>query len=43
MNRRNQPAEADDREAAEHANDGAMQGSNRSPKILEKQRKNRVA
>jgi bacterioferritin len=43
MNRRNQPAEADDSEAAEHANDGAMQGSNRSPKILEKQRKIRVA
>jgi bacterioferritin len=43
MNRRNQPAEADDSEAAEHANEGAMQGSNRSPKILEKQRKNRVA
>ncbi len=43
MNRRNQPAEADDREAAEHANDGGMQGSNRSPKVLEKQRKNRAA
>ncbi len=43
MNRRNHPAEADDSEAAEHANDGAMQGSNRSPKVLEKQRKNRVA
>ncbi len=43
MNRRNQPAEADDSEAAEHANEGAMQGSNRSPKVLEKQRKNRVA
>jgi hypothetical protein len=43
MNRRNHPAEADDSEAAEHANDGGMQGSNRSPKVLEKQRKNRVA
>ena len=43
MNRRNQPAEADDSEAAEHANEGGMQGSNRSPKVLEKQRKNRVA
>lgn len=43
MNRRNQPAEADDAEAAEHANEGAMRGSNRSPKVLEKQRKNRVA
>ena len=43
MNRRNQPAEIDDGEAAEHGNDGGMQGTNRSPKILEKQRKNRVA
>jgi hypothetical protein len=43
MNRRNQPAEVDDSEAAEHANEGAMQGSNRSPRVLEKQRKNRVA
>jgi bacterioferritin len=43
MNRRNQPAEMDDGEAAEHVNDGGMQGSNRSPKVLEKQRKNRVA
>ncbi len=43
MNRRGQPAEADDAEAAEHANEGAMRGSNRSPKVLEKQRKNRVA
>ncbi len=43
MNRRNHPAEADDSEAAEHVNDGGMQGSNRSPKVLEKQRKNRVA
>lgn len=43
MNRRNHPAEADDREAAEHVNDGGMQGTNRSPKVLEKQRKNRVA
>ncbi len=43
MNRRNQPAEMDDRDAAEYANDGGMQGSNRSPKVLEKQRKNRVA
>jgi bacterioferritin len=43
MNRRTHPAEADDNEAAEYANDGGMQGSNRSPKVLEKQRKNRVA
>ncbi len=43
MNRRTHPAEADDSEAAEHANDGGMQGTNRSPKVLEKQRKNRVA
>jgi bacterioferritin len=43
MNRRNHPAESDDSEAAEHGNDGAMQGTNRSPKVLEKQRKNRVA
>jgi bacterioferritin len=43
MNRRNHPAEADDQEAAEFASDGAMQGTNRSPKVLEKQRKNRVA
>lgn len=43
MNRRNQPAEADDSEAAETGRDGGMQGTNRSPKILEKQRKNRVA
>ncbi len=43
MNRRNNPADVDDREAAEYVNDGGMQGSNRSPKVLEKQRKNRVA
>lgn len=43
MNRRNQPAEADDSEAAEQVRDGGMQGTNRSPKVLEKQRKNRVA
>jgi bacterioferritin len=43
MNRRNHPAEADDHEAAEHVNDGGMVGTNRSPKVLEKQRKNRVA
>lgn len=43
MNRRAQPADTDDGEAAEHANDGAMTGTNRSPKILEKQRKNRAA
>lgn len=43
MNRRTHPAEADDGEAAEHANEGGMQGTNRSPKVLEKQRKNRVA
>jgi len=43
MNRRNHPAESDDSEAAEHINDGAMQGTNRSPKVLEKQRKNCVA
>jgi len=43
MNRRHSPAEADDREAAEFVHDGGMQGTNRSPKVLEKQRKNRVA
>jgi bacterioferritin len=43
MNRRTSPAEADDREAAETVRDGGMQGTNRSPKVLEKQRKNRVA
>jgi len=43
MNRRNHPAESDDEEAAEFVNDGGMQGTNRSPKVLEKQRKNRVA
>ena len=43
MNRRDHPAEADDSEAAERVNDGGMQGTNRSPKVLEKQRKNRVA
>lgn len=43
MNRRTHPAEADDGEAAEHPNEGGMQGTNRSPKVLEKQRKNRVA
>jgi bacterioferritin len=43
MNRRSNPAETDDQEAAEFVNDGGMQGSNRSPKVLEKQRKNRVA
>jgi bacterioferritin len=43
MNRRNHPAETDDQEAADFVNDGGMQGTNRSPKVLEKQRKNRVA
>jgi bacterioferritin len=43
MNRRNRPAEIDDAEAAERVNDGGMAGSNRSPRVLEKQRKNRVA
>jgi bacterioferritin len=43
MNRRNDPADADDQEAAEQVHDGGMQGTNRSPKVLEKQRKNRVA
>jgi bacterioferritin len=43
MNRRNSPAESDDQEAAEFVHEGAMVGTNRSPKVLEKQRKNRVA
>jgi len=43
MNRRTHPAESDDGEAAEYPNEGGMQGTNRSPKVLEKQRKNRVA
>jgi bacterioferritin len=43
MNRRQNPAEADERVAAEHTRDGGMQGTNRSPKVLQKQRKHRVA
>jgi bacterioferritin len=43
MNRRESPAERDDREAAESVHEGGMRGTNRSPKVLQKQRKNRVA
>lgn len=43
MNRRQNPAESDDREAAETVHEGGMRGTNRSPKVLQKQRKNRVA
>jgi len=43
MNRRHSPADTDDRVAAEAPHDGGMLGTNRSPKVLEKQRKNRVA
>ncbi|PSH05295.1 MAG: hypothetical protein CXZ00_03875 [Acidobacteria bacterium] len=43
MNRRHSPAEIDDYEAAEFGYEGGMHGTNRSPKVLEKQRKNRAA
>lgn len=43
MNRRQNPAEADETVAAESARDGGMQGMNRSPKVLQRQRKHRVA
>jgi hypothetical protein len=43
MNRRGRPAEADDTVAAERADEGGMHGTNRSPKVLQKHRKNRVA
>jgi bacterioferritin len=43
MNRRQSPAETDDREAAETVHAGGMHGMNRSPKVLQRQRKNRVA
>jgi hypothetical protein len=44
MNRRQSPADdGDDREAAEFVHEGGMLGTNRSPKVLQKQRKNRVA
>jgi hypothetical protein len=43
MNRRQSPAESDDAEAAESVQEGGMRGTNRSPKVLQKQRKNRVA
>jgi bacterioferritin len=43
MNRRQSPAEADETVAAESAHDGGMQGTNRSPKVLQRQRKRRVA
>jgi bacterioferritin len=43
MNRRQNPAEADEAVAAEAVHEGGMHGSNRSPKVLQKQRKHRVA
>lgn len=43
MNRRQNPADSDDREAAETVHAGGMHGTNRSPKVLQRQRKNRVA
>jgi bacterioferritin len=43
MNRRQNPAEADETVAAESVHEGGMQGMNRSPKVLQKQRKHRVA
>jgi bacterioferritin len=43
MNRRQNPAEADETVAAESAREGGMQGMNRSPKVLQRQRKHRVA
>ena len=43
MNRRQNPAEADEAVAAESAHEGGMRGTNRSPKVLQKQRKHRVA
>ena len=43
MNRRQNPAEADEAVAAESAHEGGMRGTNRSPKVLQRQRKHRVA
>jgi bacterioferritin len=43
MNRRSSGEDVDDTERAEEANEGAMTGTNRSPKILEKNRKRRIA
>jgi bacterioferritin len=43
MNRRSSGDEIDDTERAGDANEGAMTGTNRSPKILEKNRKRRIA
>lgn len=43
MKRRTNPAEADDRVAAETRHEGGMRGTNRSPKVLEKHRKHRAA
>jgi len=43
MNRRQNPAEADETVAAESVHEGGMRGTNRSPKVLQKQRKHRVA
>jgi bacterioferritin len=43
MMRRQNPAEADELVAAEAVHEGGMQGTNRSPKVLQKQRKHRVA
>ena len=43
MNRRASPAETDDREAARAIHAGSMIGTNRSPKVLQRQRKHRWA
>jgi len=43
MNRRSSGDDVDDTERTGNANEGAMTGTNRSPKILEKNRKRRIA
>jgi len=43
MKRRSDPAETDEHVAAKTAHEGGMQGTNRSPKVLEKHRKHRAA
>jgi len=43
MKRRESPADADERVAAEFPREGGMRGTNRSPKILQRQRKHRGA
>lgn len=43
MNRRSNPAEADEQVAATAPRAGGMRGTNRSPRILQKHRKHRAA